>query len=114
MLDEAGHVHLTDFNVATNIPKPPRKLRAISGTLSYMAPEILTKSGYGTEVDWWSLGIVMYEAIWGKLPFRGKNTQEISLAIVKGRIHVSRSEGVSEECIGVLKKVFSNCQQVKI
>ena len=69
-----GHLHLTDFNVAIRV-KPDKMLTAAAGTRAYMAPEILrqklepreTRTGYFTTVDWWSLGIVMYESLFGKV-----------------------------------------------
>lgn len=98
MLDEAGHAHLTDFNLATRLEKNELAtsfsghlctdecinecltkpeilwLCLISGTRPYMAPEILSCSlgqsgGYDERVDWWSLGATLHEMLRGRLPF---------------------------------------------
>jgi serine/threonine kinase 32 len=68
LLDEHGHAHLTDFNIATviNNSKP---LSSIAGSFAYIAPEVLQKRGYLSSVDWWSLGIVLYELLFGKVGF---------------------------------------------
>lgn len=69
LLDEKGHAHLTDFNIAVqlNKRKSSSSLTSIAGSLAYISPEILKKQGYSFSVDWWSLGIVIYELLYGKV-----------------------------------------------
>lgn len=66
LLDNEGHVHLADFNVATDLT-PGRPLNSKSGTLAYLAPEVYRGKGYTSEVDWWSLGVLFYECIYNKV-----------------------------------------------
>lgn len=80
LLDSDGHVHLADFNVASDF-KPGKPLTSKSGTLAYLAPEVFRGSGYYSEVDWWSLGVTMYECIYGKRPFEGKSHEDLAEAI---------------------------------
>lgn len=47
------------------------------GTLAYVAPEVLQKVGYGREVDLWSIGVIMYVLLRGRLPFDAKNKDDI-------------------------------------
>lgn len=73
LLDEHGHAHLTDFNIAA-IVKDDLKATSIAGTKPYMAPELFqpiegTHSGYSFAVDWWSLGITAYELLRGQRPY---------------------------------------------
>ncbi|KAI8334738.1 kinase-like domain-containing protein [Chlamydoabsidia padenii] len=68
LLDSEGHLHLTDFNIATRIRKSyDRLLTSPSGTLVYFAPELVKGYGYTEDVDWWGVGITFYECIYGKV-----------------------------------------------
>ena len=67
-----------------------------------MAPELLRKSGYRGSVDWWSLGIVMYEMMFGSRPFKGNNKLNLIKAIMKGRFPIVRGK-YSNECVDFLK-----------
>ncbi|KAF2468502.1 RAC-alpha serine/threonine-protein kinase [Lindgomyces ingoldianus] len=83
LLDSDGHVHLADFNVASDfIPHKP--LTSKSGTLAYLAPEVYEGKGYSCEVDWWSLGVLFYECIYNKRPFEASNHDSLSQKISKG------------------------------
>lgn len=66
LLDADGHVHLTDFNVASDIV-PGRLLTSKSGTLAYLSPEVYAGKGYTVCSDWWSLGVLFYECIYNKV-----------------------------------------------
>ncbi|KAJ3047298.1 hypothetical protein HK102_012959, partial [Quaeritorhiza haematococci] len=65
LLDEKGHAHLTDFNIAVHY-REEKPLTAVAGSMAYMAPEVLMKKGYFSSVDWWSLGVMLYELVFGK------------------------------------------------
>ncbi|OJD19539.1 AGC/YANK protein kinase [Emergomyces pasteurianus Ep9510] len=77
LLDSEGHVHLADFNVASDF-KPTKPLTSKSGTLAYLAPEVFEGGGYLNEVDWWSLGVTFYECIYNKRPFEGRSHETLS------------------------------------
>src|ERR1700712_2999345 len=72
LLDNEGHVHLADFNVASDLT-PNKPLTSKSGTLAYLAPEVYMGRGYYSEVDWWSLGVLFYECIYNKRPFEANH-----------------------------------------
>ncbi|KAI9925225.1 hypothetical protein MW887_006145 [Aspergillus wentii] len=82
LLDSEGHVHLADFNVASDF-RPSKPLTSKSGTLAYLAPEVYEGGGYFCEVDWWSLGVTFYECIYNKRPFEGRSQDTLSENIKK-------------------------------
>ncbi|KAM0508786.1 hypothetical protein ACHAQF_005146 [Verticillium nonalfalfae] len=77
LLDADGHVHLTDFNVASDVI-PGKVLTSKSGTLAYLAPEVYAGKGYDVRADWWSLGVLFYECIYNKRPFDGSSESTLS------------------------------------
>ncbi|XP_012534197.1 serine/threonine-protein kinase 32A [Monomorium pharaonis] len=75
LLDEEGHAHVTDFNIAT-VLENGQLATSMSGTKPYMAPEIYMCSceeygvlGYGFAVDWWSLGVLAWETLAMERPY---------------------------------------------
>ena len=61
----------------------PQEVSALSGTLEYMAPEVLRGEQNDYRTDLWALGVVLYEAVSGRLPFQGRTAFEISSAILR-------------------------------
>ncbi|KAK0383609.1 hypothetical protein NLU13_9520 [Sarocladium strictum] len=80
LLDADGHVHLTDFNVASDVVSG-RTLTSKSGTLAYLAPEVYAGKGYDVRADWWSLGVLFYECIYNKRPFDGNSENSLGAQI---------------------------------
>ncbi|KAJ3537738.1 hypothetical protein NM688_g6633 [Phlebia brevispora] len=95
LLDERGHAHVTDFNIAVHYTEK-RLLTGVAGSMAYMAPEILAKRGYTYTVDWWSLGVCAYELIFGRRPFRGKTNSDLTHSISKD--HLRFPEDAETKC----------------
>lgn len=76
------------------------------GTSNYMAPEILMERGYGKEVDWWSVGVIMYECLVGYAPFSCEDTTETCLMILdwKNTLEFPKDAHLSPEAIDLMKK----------
>ncbi len=72
MLDEEGFIKLKDFTLASMFEPNGKPTKEVLGTAEYMAPEILSRKGYNFQVDWWALGVVLYELLIGINPFFNK------------------------------------------
>ena len=79
LIDKTGHIKLIDFGLSKLYKNNEEKMYTICGTPFYLAPEILSKKGYNSSVDWWSLGCLMYEMLSGKPPFKLDNSDIYSL-----------------------------------
>lgn len=69
MLDADGHIRIIDLGLAQDGVTSSNKIRGVTGTFHYMAPEVLLRKKYGTAVDWWSLGVVVSRMAAGRSPF---------------------------------------------
>ncbi len=72
LLDQDGHIRITDFGLSKLNIADNDFVRSICGTPEYLAPEIIRREPYGKVVDWWSLGTLIYEMIAGLPPFYGE------------------------------------------
>lgn len=81
LLRHDGHICITDFGLAKEIGDG-QTARTLCGTSEYMAPEMLTRTGYGKAVDWWALGALCYEMLVGKPPFTANNQKELDKKIM--------------------------------
>ncbi|KAH7907274.1 kinase-like domain-containing protein [Hygrophoropsis aurantiaca] len=95
LLDSRGHAHITDFNVAIHYSE--RRLHtSVAGSMAYMAPEVVGRKGYTWCVDWWSLGVTVYELLFHRRPFDGKTTEKMTNSILKDPLRFP--EGTSQRC----------------
>ncbi|KAL8825093.1 MAG: hypothetical protein Q9191_004619 [Dirinaria sp. TL-2023a] len=89
LLDVEGHVKLVDFGFAKNLGR--KETYTLCGTPEYLAPEVIRNSGHGMAVDWWALGILIFEFIVGQPPFWDKNPMKIYEQICGGKIRFPES-----------------------
>ncbi|KAJ3154964.1 Ribosomal protein S6 kinase beta-1 [Geranomyces michiganensis] len=85
LLGADGHVQLTDFGLS----KVALDARTVCGTIEFMAPEVLDDhrtEGYGAAVDYWSLGIMLFDMLTGSPPFTGNNRKKIMDGILKKKV----------------------------
>lgn len=77
LLDRQGHIVLTDFGLCKENIESNDTTCTFCGTPEYLAPEVLHKQPYDRTVDWWCLGAVLYEMLYGLPPFYSRNTAEM-------------------------------------
>lgn len=86
LLDEDGHVRLTDFGLSKESVQGKLLTHTFCGTPEYLAPEVIHGAGYGQAVDWWSLGTLIYEMLTGLPPFFNQNLHVMYEKIVRAKL----------------------------
>uniref|UniRef100_A0A671YBF9 non-specific serine/threonine protein kinase n=1 Tax=Sparus aurata TaxID=8175 RepID=A0A671YBF9_SPAAU len=102
MLNSQGHVKLTDFGLCKESIHDGTVTHTFCGTIEYMAPEILMRSGHNRAVDWWSLGALMYDMLTGAPPFTGENRKKTIDKILKCKL--SLPPYLTQEARDLLKR----------
>ena len=90
VLDEKGYVRITDFGVAKKNLRDNSS--ETSGTPGYMAPEVLCALNHSFPVDFFALGVIIFEFMNGYRPYLGRNRKEIKEAVLAKQIHVHRKQ----------------------
>lgn len=80
LMESNGYLALADFGFSKKISKGSRTY-TVCGTPEYLAPEIIQQSGHNLSVDWWSLGVLIYEMVAGRPPFRHEDRVTMFRAI---------------------------------
>eukprot|EP01097_Dermamoeba_algensis_P007658 TRINITY_DN48_c0_g1_i1.p1 TRINITY_DN48_c0_g1~~TRINITY_DN48_c0_g1_i1.p1 ORF type:complete len:428 (-),score=98.00 TRINITY_DN48_c0_g1_i1:279-1562(-) len=87
LLANDGHVKMTDFGISkSGLSGKDARTTTFCGTPEYLAPEVIKGEPYGKEIDWWSLGTIMYEMLTGAPPFMEDDVQKMYVQILKGAI----------------------------
>ncbi|KAK1764108.1 camp-dependent protein kinase catalytic subunit [Phialemonium atrogriseum] len=108
LLDEDGHIKLVDFGFAkrlgNNDDDRPVETYTLCGTPEYLAPEVIRNKGHTTSVDWWALGILIYEFLTGYPPFWHQNPIEIYKQIVEKPVVFPDQPQISDEAKDIIRQ----------
>ncbi|KRX83790.1 Protein kinase C-like 1B, partial [Trichinella sp. T6] len=108
LLDADGHVKLADFGMCKEGITAEKLTSTFCGTPDYIAPEILKENDYGASVDWWALGVLMYEMMVGQPPFEADNEEDLFDAILQDE--VLYPVWLSKEAVSILKGFMTKNQ----
>ncbi|OZJ02000.1 hypothetical protein BZG36_04726 [Bifiguratus adelaidae] len=142
LLHQSGHIMLTDFDLSKKSHPPgdpgvvksssPYQLPAIDtksciahlrtnsfvGTEEYIAPEVIKGCGHTSAVDWWTLGILMYEMMTGKTPFKGANRNATFANILRIDVHFPESNGysapMSTNCKSLIRRLLNKDEHKRL
>ena len=90
VFDENGYLHITDFGIAKFFQK--NNNHETSGTPGYMAPEVMQGKNHTSSVDFYAVGVIIYELMMGKRPYTGKNRKEIKEQIMSRQAKIIKME----------------------
>ena len=128
LIDKNGHIKLSDFGLAKvsdNIHKnfinnkfnnnklTHQKNYSCVGTAYYVAPEVLNKSGYGKDIDWWSVGVIFFEMLIGYAPFCSEETKEVCYKVLNWKKYLKIPDDftLSEEAEDLINKMINNQEE---
>ncbi|KAK8119283.1 uncharacterized protein PG998_003909 [Apiospora kogelbergensis] len=107
LLDYQGHIALCDFGLCKLDMKDEDRTNTFCGTPEYLAPELLMGNGYNKTVDWWTLGVLLYEMLTGLPPFYDENTNEMYRKILSEPLHFPGPEVVPPAAKDLLTKLLN-------
>ncbi|OHT05481.1 RAC family serine/threonine-protein kinase like protein [Tritrichomonas foetus] len=90
LLDDDGHIKITDFGLSKDISTENEHTASFCGTPEYIAPEIIARDAYTYSVDWWSFGVLAYEMLYGCTPFYSTNRNRLMQSILRDEITFPR------------------------
>ena len=110
LIGDDNKIKLCDFGWAKELTLENRS--TFCGTVEYMAPEIVENENYDYGVDIWSLGILLYELLYGHSPFKANNTKNVILNIKSHELtYDDTNKIVSNSCKDLIKKLLNNNPQ---
>ncbi|CDQ89996.1 unnamed protein product [Oncorhynchus mykiss] len=104
LLDTQGYVKIADFGLCKEGMGYGDRTSTFCGTPEFLAPEVLTDTSYTRAVDWWGLGVLVYEMLVGESPFPGDDEEEVFDSIVNDEVRYPRF--LSTEAISIMRRLL--------
>ena len=107
LLDDQGYVRVTDMGISRLWS--PDNANDTSGTPGYMAPEVMCRQNHGVAVDYFALGVLIFEFMMGRRPYIGKTRKEIRDKIFEKQVVLKKAdlpEGWSLEAADFINKLI--------
>uniref|UniRef100_A0A8D0VZ27 protein kinase C n=1 Tax=Sus scrofa TaxID=9823 RepID=A0A8D0VZ27_PIG len=104
LLDTEGYVKIADFGLCKEGMGYGDRTSTFCGTPEFLAPEVLTDTSYTRAVDWWGLGVLLYEMLVGESPFPGDDEEEVFDSIVNDEVRYPRF--LSAEAISIMRRLL--------
>ena len=125
LIGKDGHIKLSDFGLARvsdklfenkkdeNFEKKKlthQKYYSCVGTAYYVAPEVLNKTGYGKDIDWWSVGVIFFEMLVGYAPFCSEETKDVCYKVLnwKEYLKIPDEIKISKEAEDLINKMINS------
>jgi len=142
LLHQSGHIMLSDFDLAkqsdsvaqpTAITRPANdpngtpvvvvdtktctanfRTNSFVGTEEYIAPEVIENNGHTSAVDWWTLGILMYEMIYATTPFKGATRNDTFTNVMKLNVAFPEGTRVSPACKDIITRLLEKSERRRL
>uniref|UniRef100_A0A8C6Y914 protein kinase C n=1 Tax=Naja naja TaxID=35670 RepID=A0A8C6Y914_NAJNA len=112
LLDSEGFVKIGDFGLCKEGVGFGDRTSTFCGTPEFLAPEILTDPSYTRAVDWWGLGVLIFEMLVGESPFHGDNEEEMFDSIISEEVRFPQF--LSELSTSLLHKLLEKCPERRL
>ncbi|XP_022110838.1 serine/threonine-protein kinase N2-like [Acanthaster planci] len=104
LLDQEGFLKIADFGLCKEGMGFGDRTSTFCGTPEFLAPEVLTEPSYTRAVDWWGLGVLIFEMLVGESPFPGDDEEEVFDSIVNDEVRYPRF--LSTEAIAIMRRLL--------
>ncbi|KAM8828544.1 serine/threonine-protein kinase N2 isoform 2-T2 [Spinachia spinachia] len=112
LMDADGFVRIADFGLCKEGMGHGDRTTTFCGTPEFLAPEVLTENTYTRSVDWWGLGVLVYEMLVGESPFPGDDEEEVFDSIVNDEVRYPRF--LSPESLSLIQKLLKKNPEMRL
>uniref|UniRef100_A0A7N5ZV06 protein kinase C n=1 Tax=Anabas testudineus TaxID=64144 RepID=A0A7N5ZV06_ANATE len=112
LMDADGFVRIADFGLCKEGMGHGDRTSTFCGTPEFLAPEVLTDSNYTRSVDWWGLGVLIFEMLVGESPFPGDDEEEVFDSIVNDEVCYPRF--LSPESLSLIQQLLQKNPETRL